>query len=187
LLPLVECAALYFARADTLGDPFEGTWTKATLAYLAGSEEARDLPTEAKAAYRGLVAATRMCTALSCWHANDHESAAMWKLYLSSGEGVAVRSSFNRLVGSFPRYHQEPNALLIYAGLVSYVDYDTEIIPLNNAYWPFVHKRMSFQHENEVRAVLHDHQGTFAGGLRTGGLECPCGIRLCRAIRASLV
>ena len=35
--------------------------------------------------------------AINCWHMNDHESAAMWKLYLKSNEGIAVQSTYETL------------------------------------------------------------------------------------------
>ena len=35
--------------------------------------------------------------AINCWHLNDHESAAMWKLYLKSNEGIVIQSTFTNL------------------------------------------------------------------------------------------
>jgi len=35
--------------------------------------------------------------AINCWHMNDHESAAMWKLYLKSDEGIAIQSTYRKL------------------------------------------------------------------------------------------
>jgi hypothetical protein len=34
------------------------------------------------------------------------------------------------------------------------VDFESEVIPLGNAFYPFLHKRESFAHEQEVRAVI---------------------------------
>jgi len=35
------------------------------------------------------------------WHKNEFESAAMWKLYLKSEEGVAIRTTVERLKHAF--------------------------------------------------------------------------------------
>jgi hypothetical protein len=87
---------------------------------------------------------------LSCWHYSQHESAAMWSLYQRDGYGIAVRSTFRRLTESFK------SERLIYAGLVKYVDFDTSVIPDDNSYAPYLYKRLSFEHEHEMRAVTAD-------------------------------
>ena len=38
--------------------------------------------------------------AINCWHMNDFESEAMWKLYLKSNEGIAIQSTYQRLIDS---------------------------------------------------------------------------------------
>ena len=38
--------------------------------------------------------------------------------------------------------------------MVKYIDYDTEFIDSGNFLGPFVHKRKSFAHEQEVRALV---------------------------------
>jgi|HubBroStandDraft_1064217.scaffolds.fasta_scaffold165307_2 hypothetical protein len=34
---------------------------------------------------------------ISCWHENDRESVAMWRLYVSGREGVALKTTVGRL------------------------------------------------------------------------------------------
>jgi hypothetical protein len=84
---------------------------------------------------------------------NDVESAAMWNLYLRAEEGIAVRSNFGRLCDSFA-----PETRPVFAGGVTYVDYDSAVIPEGNIFWPFAHKQRSFEHEREVRAVIAEPQ-----------------------------
>lgn len=36
---------------------------------------------------------------------------------------------------------------------MQYVDYQRVVIPEGNTFWPFVHKRRSFEHERELRAI----------------------------------
>ena len=72
----------------------------------------------------------------------------MWKLYLKSDEGIAVQSSYRKLRDSIIDDEK------IYLGLVKYIDYETEWIQVGNVLSPFVHKRKSFEHEREIRAIV---------------------------------
>jgi hypothetical protein len=64
----------------------------------------------------------RQDTYISCWHQNDGESAAMWKLYLKIDEGIALQTSFGILHGELSR-----SARLIHLGRVRYCDYKNSI------------------------------------------------------------
>jgi hypothetical protein len=44
----------------------------------------------------------------------------------------------------------------VHVGLVSYVDYQHAELPRGDYYSPFVHKRLGFQYEAEVRALVND-------------------------------
>jgi hypothetical protein len=148
---LLDSSALFFSRADLLGDAFEGSYSRANLsirpildARLGLSEDSR----------KGLEAAARRevkSTFINAWHCSEHEPAAMWRLYLKSDEGIAIRSTFGRLGESFR--NAEPQ---VFIGLVRYVDYDLDPMPEGNTLAPFVHKRHSFEHERELRAVVQD-------------------------------
>ena len=87
-------------------------------------------------------------TAINCWHLNSHESAAMWVLYLKSNEGIAVQSTYRKLLDSLVDERE------IFIGKVNYIDYDNEIFLDRNALAPLVYKRKSFEHEREVRAII---------------------------------
>lgn len=153
LVSLIDSRRLYFTRADKFDDPFEGSWPKINVA-------AREIvPDEIKPEVRDkfLESMRNMgetnkhwprYIAINCWHMNDHESAAMWKLYLKSNEGIAIQSTYARLKKSLI------NDEALHLGLVKYIDYDSEHIGDWNIFAPFVHKRKSFEYEQEVRVVL---------------------------------
>ena len=97
--------------------------------------------------------------AINCWHMNEHESAAMWKLYLKSNYGIAVQSIYRKLRESI--IDDEP----VYLGTVKYIDYEKDPISryydptsvndfIFNFFSPFIYKRKSFEYEREVRALL---------------------------------
>lgn len=166
----LESQCLYFARADKLGDPFEGSLPKlnanAREAIQRSVSLPPDIPQEIQEQYWKQVASTGEINrywlkfyAINCWHMNDHESAAMWKLYLKSNEGIAIQSTYRKLRASIVDSER------VFLGKVKYIDYEKYVIDhyydINSAnpsvYSPFstfVHKRKSFEHEHEVRALI---------------------------------
>src|SRR5688500_13900142 len=68
---LLSTGCLAFARVDSLEDPFEGSVPPAV--YEEWKQRHPDLITTAR---RGL----RKHAFVSCWHANNTESEAMWRL-----------------------------------------------------------------------------------------------------------
>ncbi|MGM3216748.1 hypothetical protein ACSQ5K_16440 [Pseudomonas sp. PhalM4] len=154
---LLEGGAIYFNRADKFDDAFEGRHPKASIEYFLDSYRevlkatgANDAVIDsALSATLGSLSINRATVGISCWHKNEHESAAMWKLYLSSREGVAIKTRFSRLKSSF--IDCSPEVLI---GEVQYIDYDKSHVDFNNMFCPFLHKRMSFEHEREVRALV---------------------------------
>jgi hypothetical protein len=146
---LLERNALFFSRADLLGDPFEGSSPRRHAEMRPIWEDEQGVP---RGTFDDLADVRRLAprhTFINAWHSNEVESAAMWNLYLRGDEGIAVRTTFERLCDSF-----RDDDRLVHVGEVRYVDYDTATIPEGNIFWPFVHKRKSFAHEQEVRAVI---------------------------------
>lgn len=165
--------ALFFCRADKFDDKWEGAFPKQNVQKRAANwnisklDEPSILPF-LSASYSRLPAQTF----INCWHLNDFESAAMWKLYLSSNEGIAIQTTYGRLINSFVGKADE--RVHIFAGKVRYLDYDEEVFPERTTLVPFLHKRMSFEHERELRAII---QSPFPGDSSTTGVdEFPSGL-----------
>lgn len=144
---LLNSNSLWFSRADKLGDPFEGSYPNLNVEHRYDF-----IPVDIKYKENMKNAYKRIqeCTFLNCWHSSEYESVAMWKTYSNSDEGIAIKSSFKKLTSSFDETYQES----IFVGIVNYIDYKNEWFPENNALYPFVHKRKSFEYEKEVRAVI---------------------------------
>ena len=143
---LLDRKAIFFPRADKLGDPFEGSRSKANIAMRAllyGDE----VPDEMFQTISEFSQAARRFTLVSCWHENEYESAAMWKLYSGEHDGIAVKTDFNSLKNSLTCEES------ISIGRVSYADYETTFIDESNVMSPFLVKRKSFEHEHAVRAI----------------------------------
>lgn len=152
---LILNSAIFFARADLLGDPYEGS-----LPYLQKSgsnksilKKARDNPKELsdkeKRALESIDISKRQRknTFISCWHLNQYESAAMWKQYTTSNDSIAITTTYGELVNQLPEN--------VYLGMVRYINYrSSDVIGVENIMKPFVYKRLSFAHEKEVRALI---------------------------------
>lgn len=147
---ILDKRALFFARADKLPDPFEGSYSKANIEIRP--KLYKDIPEFDifQKSIQDFSKDVRKYVIINSWHMNDCESAAMWRLYLKSDEGVAIQSTFKRLTRSFDN-HLADN---IYIGKVKYIDYEAEWLPEGNLFYPFLHKRKSFEHEQELRAII---------------------------------
>ena len=165
---LLEQRAIYFARADRLGDTFEGAagttdrrpqWDAFYLDFFRQAVSTAPGQTEPPStAYVEQEAARllrefstigdrdRHRTFVSCWHANTGESEALWRLYCPPPMmGVAIRTTARLLIDALG---DDPHIKL---GRVQYVDFRKAFAGFHDRiYW----KRKSLSHEAEVRAVV---------------------------------
>ena len=146
---MLDTKSLFFNRSDLFDDLFEGTFPKPTW------ESIQHDPTLPDNVKLSMVNSFGMIQKywprgyfLNCWHVNDFESAAMWKLYTSNNQSVAIQSTFKKLTQNIT------DKTTVYASLVKYIDYDKELIPMDNVMQPYVHKRISFEHE--LRVLISD-------------------------------
>lgn len=163
----LQSRELYFSRSDLLGDPFEGSIpVKSVRSRLTRMNELVDKG-ELLPQYRDAQGEhdkgkrVRENMFVSCWHMGNHESAAMWKLYLKSNEGIAIRSRVSLLKRVLAG---DPNQIAL--GKVNYIDYKNDYISWSNVLTPFVHKRLSFEHEREFRALMWRYDGFNEAGVR---------------------
>lgn len=160
---MLDKKSLFLPRVDLLNDPHEGNITLAHIHALfmrdlhAASMYGPDaISMDKELEYRRKL---RKVTYVSCWHMNEHESEAMWRLYCDADQGVAIQTTYEKLADSI----LDPE---MYIGLVRYIDYEKDGFPLlqcdpdwppeHAAFYPFMHKRQAFEHEREVRIVKID-------------------------------
>ena len=100
---LLDRQELFFARADKLGDPFEGSYPTRNMQLRTEKhkewiqtlsppiqELLKARPKALSEFYRNLP----KLIFVSSWHEGSLESAAMWRLYLKSDEGIAIQSTW---------------------------------------------------------------------------------------------
>ena len=106
---------LYFWRiAELSGDPYEGTAPRKLI-------EAANARPDGQAEKLGYGIAGKFA-AINCWHKNEHESVAMWKLYSSWSEGVAIQTTVSKL----KRIDERADYVI---GRVRYLDYEKKEPP----------------------------------------------------------
>jgi len=159
-LALIQDKAVFFSSARNFEDPYEGSLSIANVRHrnFVLSRAKQKLPPDAQEAEgENLV--------ISCWYAAKHESAAMWQLYSRNADSIAIKTTVRSLRAALP-----PSAKI---GLVKYVDYTKAWIPENDPTLRYFHKRISFQHEHELRAAIdlrdstaHQHGHVVQGGYK---------------------
>lgn len=164
-LSIIEHESLWFNRSDRFSDSFEGSVPRANIEARELSNKYGVVSDKLLDKFSATVRKVRECSYLNCWHINEHESAAMWDLYLPADKGIAIQST----VGQFRNAINEAENNVIIAGddsggetgererimitgKVNYIDYSNNTIPENNIFAPLYHKRQSYEHENEFRA-----------------------------------
>ncbi len=149
---LLQDRALWFASLDTLDDPFEGARSR-PLAELEANVWGRRPPSDREQflpIVRALEQQDRRCLLVNCWQILEHESEAMWSLYCSRTEGIAIQTTAGRLrscLDSSP----EPVKL----NKVVYLDFQTEFTPGLIIQERVFYKRREFRDEREVRALVN--------------------------------
>jgi hypothetical protein len=133
---------LFMSRSDKFEDQYEGTFSEPTF------EEIKKIAAN-KPEFLDYYKSHREKVVISSWHINEYESFAMWQIFTKNNEGLAIQSTIGRLKEAL----QPENRVEQYIGNVNYIDYKKEYIPFDNAFFPFLFKRKSFQYEREVRII----------------------------------
>lgn len=161
---LLNDSSIFFAKVTTYDDdPFEGSYNKISedhyIKWMLTDLPGETIETIAEVEKEKILnhLKTSLYTAkkerekvlVNCWHMNDYESVAMWKLYSNYEKGIAMRTTFGKLKESLKDY--KPN---VYGGKIRYIDIKKDRISFGNTLEPFAVKRISFSHEKELRLLI---------------------------------
>jgi hypothetical protein len=170
---LLSRQSLYFANRNEFDDQWEGaipagtdeslkrTYRSAIRRYgvaVGVDTSQEELEPERLQAYQQIVKSQQTIYGVNCWHKNEVESVAMWRLYTKGKDGVAIQTTVMRLKDCLSL---EPRPIFI--AEVKYRDH--RILPeegliSHDPLIPLVTKRQSFAHESEVRLILDRHRDT---------------------------
>lgn len=201
LVSLLQKRALFFPSARALQkiDPWEGTEFKRELDFrIENTIYLMKTFTKEEVTYERLkmkIESWKSGTEysidtsfISCWHYNITESAAMWRLYLKSNEGISIQTDIDSFKLAF-----KDTDYKVYIGIVRYKNYETDIsysgydmtkikYPSNNDFLPLVHKRNNYEHEKEYRAIisfpLENNKEPTETEKQQGGIFVPVDLKL---------
>tara|TARA_R110002096_G_C14509493_1_gene716005 strand:+ start:60 stop:1214 length:1155 start_codon:yes stop_codon:yes gene_type:complete len=149
---MLEKGGLFFPNVECFKDPYEGSYSRGNFKMRSfvfsrakGENKLQEQIEEIKE--------LRPFININCWHMNDFESAGMWKLYSQTNESICIQTTFGKLEKSLPES--------IKFGKVKYINYDKDWIPESDNYYPFIYKRLSFEHERELRAIFDSSEENF--------------------------
>ena len=146
LISMFDNSGIFFSQVDMLGDPYEGSYSRGNQKNRKFVYSRQKQPQEEIEALVNKIREKRKGIMISCWHHSSYESAAMWKLYAKSNEAICIQTTYSKLASVID---SEANI-----GMVKYLDYENNWIPESSIYYPFMYKRKSFEHENELRVIL---------------------------------
>ena len=173
---------LYFARADKFKDKYEGAIPKQNYLQFAeqyGRTKFRDIDRESDHEYSGENPSNserdykkiikkefirkfnerKKKVAISCWHLNESESAAMWEMYSRAGQGIAICTTLDKL-----HKVKKPAGYDMEMFKVDYIDFDKTYEDGFTDYelLPFKNKRKEFEFEHEFRVMLYQKKREFS-------------------------
>jgi len=154
-LDLLITQELHFGRIDQFGDHFEGMW--ATKDYESVKNQLGD---DAANRWKEVLNMTRKHIAVSCWHESETESAAMWQIFNTSRDGVAILTTFGKLQTELSsNTKQEDHIVFFDMARVKYLNHLNESFvdvgaKGDNLFYPPMCKNSSYTHEKEVRALI---------------------------------
>ena len=152
---LLTTGELHFTRADKLEDPYDCSamqfldepYKHLSSAHPQGRERTRQVNTF-----------DRLFVYLNCWHMNDVESAALWRLYSENRyETIAIQTTYGKFESEISDKWPQDGIR------ISRVKYDPENAGepvsggrlFSSSGWEnIIYKRPSFAHERELRAFI---------------------------------
>ncbi len=162
-LSLLQTSKLFFAQWKMLGDPMEGFYSWLADIMPPGTELGQKLLME----FLLNPAMPFSSYLISCWSANDFESAALWHMYTNAMDSVAIQTTVTRLLDSIdPEIRSQ-----LRTGLVKYY-YGEPPEPGDkkgsSSEHIIYHKREIFRCEQEYRLLFQAEPATaqsLSGGM----------------------
>ena len=164
---LLQNEALWLARSDLLGDPWEVSLSSEQPQLMIDRHPITPLnkPRGESAIERAerIINKWRKSTYINCWNMSAHESNALWKIYCKSTEGVVVQTNYEKL-NIIKRDYSISPVVYIIAG-------SNKKTPTH--YDLATKKRPMFSYEEEIRIFHFDEKSEYEGAK---GIKLKCDI-----------
>ena len=164
LMDFLENRTLFFSRADCFEDKYEGAFTKSLRHRIEDAYVRNNIDFS----YEEFKECLRERVYINCWHKSAHDSMAMWRLYGTSTNSVAITTTVGRLAKVLERCEYK-NYIAIRK--VRYVNHwrdpELNIRPYSNI---FTYKLKAYDYEKEVKVILDLFSETFDTDPFEGGI-----------------
>ena len=136
---------------DLLPDKYEGLYLRARARkglaeYYATQGLTEERALELASHRVDFAKETRQMLYVNCWHVSNHESEAMWRIYCSGDNGLAVVLPYEDLRTSV-------STGIAWIGMVRYLDFELDLLAPGDAFRAALHKRREFAYEQEARIL----------------------------------
>lgn len=145
---LLQAKKLWLSRVDLLGDDWEMRLAGEQLEHVIARRPMTPLGAVAEDPIeraRRIIRNWRLTSFVNCWSAQAHESHALWRVFCPSAEGVAIRSTLDRLQASVGKPIQVQRVVYERPGQHRRTPTRKDLI---------TQKRPMFEYEHEHRVIL---------------------------------
>jgi hypothetical protein len=167
---MLHTKSLWMARVDRLGDDWEMRVSETELRQMV---DRNVLTADRRQARREMILAAilraRTWWYANCWTASDDESHAMWSIYGTSTEGVAVRTTLATLSESIIDAHLKA---------VRYRRFEPHVEVQRTPIRLITRKRPEFSYEREYRIVAERRPAQLPSDARGAWLSGPVGFQM---------
>jgi hypothetical protein len=177
-LDLLISKELFFSNSASMTDKYEGLVPKRNQEYLLRqlkkegySKKEADIESQSRFY---MTNSLRELTLINCWTINQHESYALWKIYLGGAKsGVAIKTTVGKLKRAI-QLGKDPYDEDIFISKVNYTDFIKDAP--DNRFNVITTKNRFYEYEKELRLFIF-HYPLSEGG-ETPPYKVPIGRRL---------
>ncbi|MEO0405557.1 MAG: hypothetical protein AAF193_11860 [Bacteroidota bacterium] len=181
-LDLLASNELFFSNASQMSDQYEGVIPRRNEKYILKELKNEGLEKD-EAQFESQTRlnqanSLRASTLLNCWTINQHESYALWKIYLSgSKSGVAIKTTVSKLERAINNGN-DPYDEDIFMSRVNYTNFIKD--EPESRFNIITTKNKFYEYENELRLFIFNYPRS------EGGTKTPYDISVGRRVRIDI-
>jgi len=181
-LDLIVSKELFFTNAAKMTDKYEGLIPKRNQEYLLKQirKEGYSLKDAEIESQKRLhqTNSLRELTLLNCWTINQHESYALWKIYLGGAKsGVAIKTTVGKLTRAIKKGNDHFDED-IFISKVNYTDFIRE--EPESRFNVITTKNKFYEYEKELRLFIFHYP------LSEGGIKTPYNLSIGRRLKIDI-
>jgi hypothetical protein len=178
-LDLILTSEMFFTNLTRLTDKYEGTMFESNFQLAMNSAKKYDDYYQVKKEIleeQVEINNLRNYTLVNCWTLKRHESFALWKIYVGSGPGIAVRTTVSNLINSINSTKQDFDEDIS----IATVKYQDTLKYTFSRIEASITKKPFYDFEDEMRLLI------FNFPLSDNGYEVPYDMTIGRKVKVNI-